>query len=183
MKILAIGDTHGKLNKVRDIYSKLNDIDLILHTGDHMSDGLDFSEQVHVPCVAVRGNCDVSMSREDFEIISCECGNILLTHGHMQRVGYDIQNLLYLAQENDCIAAVYGHTHVASIEEIDGIHLINPGSLTQPRDGSEGTYAILRTSEDSFDASIVYYSTVMGTGRRKPQAGYIRSLIQYSDRF
>ena len=101
----------------------------------------------------------------------------------MQRVGYDIQNLLYLAQENDCIAAVYGHTHVASIEEVDGIHLINPGSLTQSRDGSEGTYAILRTSEDSFDASIVYYSTVMGTGRRKPQAGYIRSLIQYSDRF
>ena len=44
MKILAIGDTHGKLNKVRDIYSKLNDIDLILHTGDYMSDGLDFSE-------------------------------------------------------------------------------------------------------------------------------------------
>ena len=29
MKILLIGDTHGKLNKVRDIWPKLKDIDLI----------------------------------------------------------------------------------------------------------------------------------------------------------
>ena len=39
MKILVIGDTHGKLDKVRDIYPKLTDIDIIAHTGDHMRDG------------------------------------------------------------------------------------------------------------------------------------------------
>ena len=38
MKILAISDTHGKLNKVRDVWSKLNDIDLVLHAGDYYSD-------------------------------------------------------------------------------------------------------------------------------------------------
>ncbi|MDO4393189.1 MAG: metallophosphoesterase [Bacillota bacterium] len=183
MKILVIGDTHGKLNKVRDIYEKLKNVDLILHTGDHITDGIDFGSEVHVPTVCVKGNCDGSMSRDDYEIVKCECGNILLTHGHMQDVNYNTQRLLYLAEEHDCIAVIYGHTHVALIDEIDGIHFVNPGSLTQPRDGSDGTYAIVRTSDDSFEASIVYYSTVMDTGRKRTQTGYIRSLIQYSDRF
>ena len=34
MKILVIGDTHGKLNKVHDIMPKLTGLDLIIHTGD-----------------------------------------------------------------------------------------------------------------------------------------------------
>ncbi len=182
MKILVIGDTHGKLNKVRDIWSKLRDIDLIIHTGDYMRDGLDLSDEFHVPVVCVKGNCDGSMSSSDFEIVETECGNILVTHGHMQHVDYDLQNLLYKASEEDCIAAVFGHTHCALIEEYDGIRFVNPGSLSLPRDGSGGTYAIIRTSEDSLEASIVYYNTVMGGGS-KPRTGYIRSLIQYSDRF
>ncbi|MBQ9708223.1 MAG: metallophosphoesterase [Firmicutes bacterium] len=183
MKILVIGDTHGKLNKVRDIYGKLRDIDLIIHTGDYMRDGLDFADEVHLPVISVEGNCDGSRSRDDFEIVETECGNILVTHGHMYGVDYDLSRLLYKAQEEDCIAAVFGHTHCALIDEADGIHFVNPGSLTQPRDGSDGTYAIIRTDEDSFNASVVYYSTVMGTGKKGSRTGYIRSLIQYSDRF
>lgn len=183
MKILVIGDTHGKLSKVRDVYQKLTNIDLIIHTGDHMRDGLDFGQEVHVPVVAVPGNCDGSHSHRDFDIVETECGNILVTHGHMQGVSYDLTNLLYKACEEDCIAAVFGHTHCALIDEYDGIHFVNPGSLTQPRDGSGGTYAIIRTDEDAFDASVVYYSTVMGTGSGQTRAGYIRSLLQYSDRF
>ena len=183
MKILVISDTHGRLNKVRDIYSKLKDIDLIIHAGDYLRDGEAFGEEVHVPVVAVPGNCDGNRSRDDFAIVETECGDILVTHGHMQGVSYDLQDLMYKTMENDGIAAVFGHTHCALIEEYDGIRFINPGSLTQPRDGSGGTYAVIRTTEDSFDASVVYYSTVMGTGRKGPQSGYIRNLLQYSDRF
>ena len=46
------------------------------------------------------------------------------------------------------------------------------------------SYAIVRTSPDSFEASIVYYSTIMGSGNKnRPRAGYIRSILNYSDRF
>lgn len=34
MKILVISDTHDKLSKVRDIWPKLNNIDLVIHAGD-----------------------------------------------------------------------------------------------------------------------------------------------------
>lgn len=182
MKILVIGDTHRKLNKVRDIWKKLKDIDFIVHTGDHISDANALERELNVPVIAVRGNCDGSYSSDDFSVIETEYGNILLTHGHMENVKYQLSTLMYKALENDCKAAIFGHTHQALIEEANGIHFVNPGSLTQPRDGSDGSYAIVRTSEDSFDASIVYYSTIMG-GPKKTQSGFLRSLLNYSDRF
>ncbi len=182
MKILVIGDTHGKLNKVRDIFPKLKNIDLILHTGDHFSDAQKLSDEFHIPAVAVKGNCDGAASSNDFEIIETEYGKLLLTHGHMENVKYDLTSLMYKAMENGCKAAIYGHTHQAHIDEAGGIRFINPGSLTLPRDGSEGSYAIIRTDEGSLDAAIVYYSTIMGKPK-KPKAGYIKSLLNYSDRF
>ncbi len=184
MKILLIGDTHGQLNKIREILPKLTNLDLIAHTGDHLADGLQLQRETGIPVVAVKGNCDGSCSSDDFEIIDTDYGRILLTHGHMQHVSYKLDNLYYKALEENCKAALFGHTHRALISEENGIYLVNPGSLTQPRDNSDGSYAIIRTSPDSFDASIVYYSTIMGTGNKsKPKSGYIRSLINYSDRF
>ena len=181
MKILVIGDTHGKLNKVRDIFTKLKNIDLIVHTGDHYSDAAKLSKEYHIPAIAVKGNCDGGGS-EDFSIIETEYGKLLLTHGHTEQVDYKLTSLMYKALENDCKAAVFGHTHKGLIDEAGGVKFINPGSLTQPRDGSSGSYAIIRTTEDSLDASIVYYSTIMGPAK-KPQAGYIRGMLNYSDRF
>ena len=182
MKILVIGDTHGKLNKVREVYAKLTNIDLIAHTGDLITDAAALGKEFNVPVVAAKGNCDSSYSKEDFEIIETECGNILLTHGHMEQVNYQLTTLMYKAMEENCIAVLFGHTHKALIDECEGIHFVNPGSLSRPRDNSDGSYAIVRTSDEGFDASIVYYSTIMGSPK-KPNSGYIRGLLNYSDRF
>ena len=183
MKILVIGDTHGKLNEVREIFPKLKNIDLIAHTGDYFRDGEALGKEFNIPVIAVRGNCDGSRSSSDFEIIRTEYGNILLTHGHMENVGYQLTTLMYKAMENDCKAVLFGHTHCALVDECSGIHFVNPGSLTRPRDGSDGSYAVVRTSENSFDASVVYYSTIMGTNRRSSNSGFLRSILNYSDRF
>lgn len=182
MKILAISDTHGKLNKIRDIWPKLTGIDLIIHAGDLISDAKKLEKEFRIPVASVKGNCDGSCSSKDIIILDTECGSILITHGHMQNVKYHFNGLLYLAMEKNCRAVVFGHTHKAFIDQESGIYLINPGSLTLPRDGSDGSYAIIRTSEDDINASIVYYSTIMGS-KRSPKAGFIRNLLNYSDRF
>lgn len=183
MKILVIGDTHGQLNKVREIYSKLTNIDLIAHTGDFIHDGISLGKEFNVPVVSVKGNCDGSFSDDDFEIIETEYGRIMVTHGHMQNVNYHLNTLMYKAMEENCKAVFFGHTHRSLIEENNGIHFVNPGSLSRPRDNSDGSYAIVRTSENSFDSSIVYYSTVMGGKKGKITAGHIRKLLNNSDRF
>lgn len=183
MKILLIGDTHGKLDKFRDIFPKITSVDLIAHTGDHISDAAGIEKEFSVPVVSVRGNCDGGYSHDDFEIISTEAGDILLTHGHMENVKGGLMNLFYKAKENGCTAAFFGHTHVPLTDEYRGVHFVNPGSLTLPRDGSDGSYAIVRTAENSFNASVAYYSTVMGTGgARHFSSGYIRNLLNNSDR-
>lgn len=180
MKILLIGDTHGKLNKVRDIWPKLQDVDLIAHTGDHYSDALKLEKELGVPVTAVGGNCD--SSGPAMQIIETEFGRILLTHGHRDHVKWDLNTLKFRALENDCRAVFFGHTHQSLSIEEEGIRFVNPGSLTQPRDESSGSYAIIRTSEESFEASIVYYATVMG-GRKPPSGGFLKSILNYSDRF
>lgn len=181
MKILVIGDTHGKLDKFRDIYPKLKDIDLIAHTGDYMRDGKALEKEFGVPVFCVKGNCDGGTG-SDFKIIESDFGNILLIHGHMQNVKYHLNSLMYKTMEENCRAVFFGHTHQSLICETGGIYFVNPGSLTLPRDGSSGSYAIVRTSKNDFSASIVYYSTVMGT-KEKTKSGYIRSILNYSDRF
>ncbi|MBR6444660.1 MAG: metallophosphoesterase family protein, partial [Firmicutes bacterium] len=70
------------------------------------------------------------------------------------------------------------HTHAAVHEEIDGIHIINPGSLSYPRDGNPGSYALITTGPDSFDCRIIY----LKDKKPKNSGGLLRSLLNYSDR-
>lgn len=183
MKILLLSDTHGKLDKVYQIYEKLNHIDMIFHCGDYQKDAHALEDTLGVPVASVKGNCDGAM-KPDRQIVDTPSGKVLLTHGHMEGADYDYNNLLYLAEENDCIALCFGHTHVPICENFEGIWLINPGSLTLPRDGSNGSYAVLHAEEEDFYANLVYYDTVCGSRRKKKvQGGYIRGLLNYSDRF
>lgn len=214
MKILVIGDTHNRLNMVHDIWSKLTDIDLVIHTGDYYEDAARLETELGVPFVYVKGNCDGSYSGTycdshggDFAIVETEKGKILVCHGHNEHVNYSMDNLRYKALENGCMAAVFGHTHRSVIEQIEDsaapggiLWFINPGSLPLPRDGSGGSYAIIRTSEERFDATVVYYNTVMrgsrgGSGveshgasagrenKKSGDTGFISDLLNYSDRF
>ena len=36
MKIFVISDTHGKTSKVTQVWSKLTDVDLVVHLGDYI---------------------------------------------------------------------------------------------------------------------------------------------------
>ena len=181
MKFFVIGDTHGHLDKVLKVWERLKGVDMVIHTGDHLRDAKDLEAELGVPVIGVKGNCDGSMSSDDIEIVESEYGNILVTHGHMQGVDYSYDRLLYLAEENDCVAAIFGHTHVPCYDQIDDIYLINPGSLTRPRDGSQGSYAIITTTESTFAASIVYYDRFGSKGN--VQGGFVKNILNYSDRF
>ena len=48
------------------------------------------------------------------------------------------------AKFNNADVVLYGHTHIACYEEKNGVVVINPGSLSSPRDGSSGTYAVIK---------------------------------------
>lgn len=162
MRILATGDTHGRIDGIKDIWDRLGRFDMILHTGDCYTDAIELERELGVSVCYVRGNCDGFFSSEicsteggDYAIVETECGRILLVHGHNERVNFGLDRLRYRALENDCVAAVFGHTHRAAVIEEDILY-INPGSLSEPRDGSGGTCAIIETDEGGIDASLTF---------------------------
>lgn len=182
MKIFVISDTHGKTAKVEEVWKKLTNIDLVIHLGDYAADAKHLEKIFETEVVSVKGNMDGSHSSDDYKILETEFGKLLLTHGHMENVKMSPLNLIYHAQELGCKAALFGHTHRAAYEEINGIYLVNPGSLSLPRDGSDGSYAIITTEPNAFHCSIVYYSSL--TSKKKPpQSGRLRNMLNYSDRF
>lgn len=188
MNILVISDTHGHLEKVYDMYEKLKDmttdgkpIDQIIHCGDYQRDGEAIGDELALPVTAVTGNCDGCRSRA-FNILETPYGNVLVTHGHRESVNYDLETLYYLTQENECICACFGHTHVPVFETVPPITMINPGSLTFPRDGTMGSCALLNLSERGVDGGIYYYEHVCGPVEKKKSAGgFLRRMMNYSD--
>ena len=116
MKILVLSDTHGRLDKVYDIYEKLGRADMLIHCGDNIADAHRLEDTLGIPTVAVGGNCD-GVHRPSWEFAETPYGKILVTHGHTEGAGYNESLLLYEAEENDCVAVCFGHTHVPVCEE------------------------------------------------------------------
>jgi len=154
----VLSDTHGVIDKALAIYEKLQGVDMIVHLGDMVNDAVKISKITGKETISIKGNNDFFNSKEDFQILSTEYGNLLLTHGHRQNVKYNLNNLLYKAEELNCKAAFFGHTHMPLYAESKGIYLLNPGSLTFPMDGSNGSYAVVNISKEHFSASVVFYN-------------------------
>ena len=203
MKILVVSDTHGDCSRVIEVFQKLNKespVDIIVHCGDYAADARELQARLGIHVAWVKGNCDGGFSDTDWSILETEAGNFIITHGHNEQVDFSKQNIYYKALENDCVGAIFGHTHRASYTEMDDIVLMNPGSLTKPRDGSGGTFGLLVTGEDSIWGKIYRYEDFMSSGassnggsqggnpqsrgsKPKGRGGHLRDLLNYSDRF
>lgn len=180
MKLLVLADTHGDIRKASGIISQSDDIDYIIHLGDYYKDAESLKRLTNIPIIAVAGNCDGDIGEYE-RIFTTPYGRIFLTHGHRYGVKNDYMRLVLKAQEEHCIAAFAGHTHKAYVDSVNGIQLLNPGSLTNPKDGSHGTYGIVSATKSGIDCSVIYMENDIK--RRKVTTGKLRSKINYSDRF
>ena len=96
---------------------------------------------------AVRGNCEAEIDQmvlefpvlADYCILNIDGKTLYATHGHI----YNQDNLPPI-QEGDIL--VHGHTHVLRAEQMDGYILLNPGSVSIPKEGNPPTYAVLEDS-------------------------------------
>lgn len=156
MRIYVISDTHGRTDKAVEIYKTLRDIDLIVHLGDYWNDAQIIKNRLNAPLIGVKGNMDGSFTREGYHILETDFGQIFLAHGHMENVKYGLENIVYKAKSLQCVAAFFGHTHIPLFREEQGIYLLNPGSLSMPRGGRNGSYAVATLTENSLDATILY---------------------------
>lgn len=145
MRILVISDTHGRIKSSVDIARKGN-YDLIFHLGDHYRDGIEIAKKTDIVVHAVVGNCDFSNQNEE-KTLTINGRKIKLIHGHRHHVKMTDAVLRDLVREENLDMLFYGHTHVAeTIFEGEAI-ILNPGSISLPRDGAP-SYAILEIDDD-----------------------------------
>lgn len=146
-RVLIVSDSHGNNENVRRAIEKAGKIDLMIHLGDVGRDYLQVERMSGVPTYMVAGNNDYGGFLRDMCVIYIGSHKVLLTHGHRQNVNFGVDRLRYLALENECDIAMYGHTHVPFLDEGD-VTILNPGSLTFPRQvGHKQTFMIMEIDE------------------------------------
>ena len=138
MKILIISDSHGNLIKVRELAVKYKDY-IKIHLGDR---GFDSSELEKLGFIYVDGNCDLTQNIK-LRIATIDNSRFLLTHGDLYNVRNTLNNLYYLAKENNCKYVLFGHTHISLKEEMDVV-FINPGAL------KDNHYCLIENEEIKF---------------------------------
>ncbi|MCC8126755.1 MAG: metallophosphoesterase [Clostridiales bacterium] len=146
MKILIISDTHRMDDNMKQVIKEEKPMDLLIHLGDIEGSESLIGQWVNEDCqlAMVRGNNDFFTSLDAEMEITIGSHKILLTHGHYYNVSLGVDTLYEEARERGCDIAMFGHTHRPFFEKIGGITLLNPGSLSYPRQsGRKPSYMIM----------------------------------------
>jgi len=144
MRIVIISDSHGKGHIVDKIINEQASAKHIFFLGDVVRDIEDFSyEYTDRTFHIVSGNCDFGSLYPICDIAKIDDIGIFYTHGHTFSVKSSTERLAKAAKERNCKIALYGHTHVSHISYEDGVYIVNPGSVSSPRQSNTASYAVI----------------------------------------
>ena len=152
--VIVISDSHGNLKAVQALEPKIAENDYVIHLGDGGNDMREIRGQYPDKVYACAGNCDFFLPLPEDGEIEIEQIKLYFCHGHKYRVKSELGLLAEEAKRRGCEVALYGHTHRADITELDGVTLINPGSLSRAV-GEGGSYCYLVINKNKFTPVIV----------------------------
>ena len=160
MKYLIASDIHGSAYYCRRLMERVSAerADRIILLGDILYHGprndlpRDYSPKEVIEMLnplakdilCVRGNCDTEVDQmvlafpimAEYALLAEENTLIFLTHGHHFHA-----EALPPLHAGDIL--LHGHTHVPQCTERNGIYILNPGSVSIPKNGSPNGYATL----------------------------------------
>lgn len=98
--------------------------------------------------LAVRGNCDSEVDqmvldfpiRSDYASLFFEGHTLFATHGHL----FNIDSLPPLVMNH---ILIHGHTHIPVAKKHGDIFLLNPGSISLPKENTPHTYGIIENHQ------------------------------------
>jgi len=151
--IIIVSDTHGNLSAIEKLNQIFDESDYIVHLGDCNRDMKEVFNKYPQKTYMVCGNCDFFSGLADEQILEIEGLKLLLCHGHKYSVKSELNTLAETAKTKGCNVALYGHTHIANDCEIEGIRLINPGTLSMYQ--GEQSYCYLVVNKEKAVATIV----------------------------
>ena len=140
MKIAVFSDTHGRTRgMLRAI--RLEAPDLVFHLGDYERDAQSILRQNPVQALlTVCGNCDHTPTQPETREVTLEGVKVYAAHGHRHRVKWELDPILNAGHFTGAGVILFGHTHKALCQCIEGIWVVNPGTAGM---GEAPTYAVL----------------------------------------
>lgn len=149
MKILVVSDTHGQNRNLETVVNRIKPIDMLIHLGDVEGSEYLVDKIGECPAYIVRGNCDMNGKLPGEIVLPVEGHTIFMTHGHRYMVGYGTERLEEAARAREADIVLYGHTHVPFLKQTDGMTVLNPGSLSRPRqEDHRCSYAMIEIDRD-----------------------------------
>lgn len=144
MKVLIVSDTHKRNDNFFRVLEMAAPVDLVIHCGDIEGSEYALSAGAGCPVEMVAGNNDffseLPMERE-LEVAGYR---IWITHGHNYYVSMGTELIRQEARVRGADIVFFGHTHRPLIDMEDDIALINPGSISYPRqDGRKPSYILM----------------------------------------
>jgi len=155
MKVLIVSDTHGYNDDMWKVIMKEEPFDMMIHCGDLECDPQLIRDRVDCTLHVVAGNNDYDPDMDRVRVFNIGRFRALLTHGHRQKVYSDYSGLYYLGLENQVDFVFFGHVHIPIVRKEGAITLINPGSLTYPRQIDRKPTYIVMTMENGKEPEII----------------------------
>lgn len=157
MKIIVFSDSHGYTYNLKKAVEKHLDANLLIHLGDGQKDiETVMAEHPNIKYYHVAGNCDFGSVLPSAKTIDADYNiKIFATHGHLYHVKYTLEYLKETARESGCNIVLYGHTHIKYNSYEDGLYILNPGSISCPKDSTKPSYAIIDISKAGIVTNII----------------------------
>ncbi len=150
MKILIVSDTHRRDENLQKVMEEQKPFDMLIHLGDSEGSEGKIAGWAGKDCelhMVLGNNAFFSDLDREKEIQSGKY-KALLTHGHYYNVSLGTERLEQEAEERNFDIVMYGHTHRPLYEVHNGVTILNPGSLSYPRqEGRKPSYMIMELDE------------------------------------
>lgn len=144
MKILIVSDTHRKNENYLKVLQLVGKLDMVIHLGDVEGSEYTIREAAGCPVEMIAGNNDFFSDLPSEKTLQIGGYRVMITHGHQYYIGMGNEMLKEEAIANGVDIVMYGHTHRPVIDISDDIIMLNPGSLSYPRqDDKKPSYIIM----------------------------------------
>jgi hypothetical protein len=139
MKIGIISDTHGYLDP--QVEKLFKGVDHIIHAGDIGDALIELELKFIAPVTTVLGNTDLGLHFPETAVI--RLGKIKFLIHHIINPHAPSDDLEQRLKRDQPDAVVFGHTHKAFAQTLEGVFYFNPGYAGKPKLGTERCVALL----------------------------------------
>ena len=151
--LIVVSDTHGNIQGVEKLCPLIAENDYFIHLGDGVGDIRQIRDEYPQKSYFCAGNCDFFAPYPTEGVLQVEKLSVFYTHGHKYGVKRDLDTLASAAKARGCEVALYGHTHLPLITEVNGVTLINPGAMRST--GENAVYAYLVVNGEKLTSVLV----------------------------